>query len=416
MSTRRVVRVAAVFVGAVMFTLVLWAFVPMLWGWRPYVVTSGSMAPAVSVGDLILVDPARTSVPRIGDVITYHRPGSPRVTHRVVGRDADGAYRTKGDANAQADLQPVSPELVLGRVRIVVPMLGGPGLKLREHPAAAALLAGLIGVGWVALRRRRGTGAVGVVMVMLAVTAFSGGIAANQAGAVFVTETTSNMSAATRPQFYPLAILAAGPVSYWRLGETSGTNRADEMNVAPLTCSGAAGGLAGALSKDSNAATRLPTQSGYCRAASGSFLSMTGSFTIIVWERAIIWPQTSFGRLVAKYDSVAGKLNYLLAWDVLGTSMRAIIDTGSGRYTAIKSMQNDTNWHQIVMTWDGTNIRQYVDGGTAGGGPAPGTPLTTTTPTMLGYTAQSAVGDLDEVAIFARAIGAPEIATLYSLA
>jgi signal peptidase len=408
------VRAVAVFVGTATLTLALWAFVPMLWGWQPLVVTSGSMAPGIRPGDLVLIDPAPQARPRTGDVVTYRRPGASPVTHRVVGRDAAGDYRTKGDANVQADPQPVPPERVLGRVRVLVPLLGLPGLRLRQHPAVGLTLAGLVGAGWVARSSRRRQAAVAIV-VLFAATA-SGGPAGGQTGAAFTGGTTSGASAATRSKFYPLAVVAAGPVSYWRLGDSGGASRADTMGVAPLTCSGAAAGAAGALSRDADAATRLPAATAYCQAASGSLLSMTGSFTIIAWERATIWPETFHGRIVAKYGGT-GQLNYMLAWDFAGTSLRALVDTSSGRYSAIKSKTADTNWHQVAMTWDGGALRLFLDGISVDGVLAPGTLSTTTVATTIGYTdSDSMVGDVDEVAIFARALGAPEIASLYALA
>ncbi|HVQ95256.1 MAG TPA: signal peptidase I [Mycobacteriales bacterium] len=408
------VRAVAVFVGTATLTLVLWAFVPMLWGWQPLVVTSGSMAPGIRPGDLVLIDPAPPARPGTGDIVTYRRPGASPVTHRVVGRDAAGNYRTKGDANIQADPQLIPPDRVLGRARVLVPLLGLPGLRLRAHPAVGMTLAGLVGAGAVARSSRRRQTVVAVI-VLLAATA-SSGPASGRTGAAFTGGTTGDASAATRSKFYPLAIVAAGPVSYWRLGDSGGAGRADTMGVAPLTCSGAAAAPVGALSRDADAATRLPAATARCQAASGSLVSMTGSFTVIAWERATIWPETFHGRIVAKYGGT-GQLNYMLAWDYAGTSLRALVDTSNGRYTAIRAKTADTNWHQVAMTWDGSALRLFLDGISVDGVLAPGTLSTTAAPTTIGYIdSDSMVGDVDEVAIFARAMDAAEIASLYALA
>ncbi|WP_440899357.1 signal peptidase I, partial [Actinosynnema sp.] len=118
---RLVARCALAFTGAVSLTLALCAFTPVLWGWRPVVVTSGSMGPLVRPGDVVLLDPAPDREPLVGDVVVYSRSGAPSVMHRVVGRDDDGRYRTRGDANPTPDAAPVAPEDVLGRVRGLVP-------------------------------------------------------------------------------------------------------------------------------------------------------------------------------------------------------------------------------------------------------------------------------------------------------
>lgn len=415
MTFRRTLGAASgSFAAAVVAVLVVWTFAPMLWGWQPFVVRSDSMAPSVRRGDVVLVDPAAR--PRRGDVLTYRRPGSGPVTHRLVGGDAAGGYLTKGDANRQADPQPVAPDAVVGRVRVLVPLLGWPGLTLRAVPVAVVFLAG---VGWltvVVVRRRRRAGVRACVAGLAAVTSLSGSVVA-PTYAAFAGTTSTAMTAATRSRFYPQAVLAAGPVSYWRLGEAGSGTRADQTGVAPLTCTGAGGGHAGAIAKDATTATRLPVVAARCQAPNGPALTMTTPFTVIAWERSISWPQTPNGRVVAKYGGSTGTLNYMLAWDGAGTSMRALVDTNTGRYTAIKSMANNTAWHMIAMIWDATNLRLYVDGVPVAGLAAPGTPVTTSTAMTLGYLASdSMVGDVDEVAVFARALSAAEIADLYALA
>jgi signal peptidase I len=409
-------RAFGAFVGAVVVVLVVWTFAPLLWGWKPFVVTSDSMAPAARRGDVILVDPTPTRALRPGDVVTYRHPGTAPVTHRLVGGDAGAGYLTKGDANLQTDPQPVASGSVLGRVRVLVPLLGWPGLTLRAIPVAVVFLAGLGWVCVVVVRHRRRSGVRACVAVLAAVTSLSGSVVA-PTYAAFAGTTSTAVTAATRSRFYPQAVLAAGPAAYWRLGESGGTSRADQMGANPLTCNGATGGSTGAIVKDTNTATRLPVNTARCAVAGGSALSMTSSFTVVAWERSIIWPQTTNGRIVTKYGGGNNTLNYMIAWDSAGTAMRALIDTTSGRYTAIKAMTNNTNWHMIVMVWDTVNLRLYIDGVSADGLAAPGTPVTTSTAASIGYfTSDSMIGDIDEVAIFARALSASEISDLYTLA
>ena len=87
-----------------------------------FVVLSGSMEPALSPGDVVIVD---ASVPvRVGDVITYRTGGdSVPTTHRVVG-ERDGGYETKGDANENVDAGLVGPEAIVGQTVLVIPVIG----------------------------------------------------------------------------------------------------------------------------------------------------------------------------------------------------------------------------------------------------------------------------------------------------
>lgn len=88
-------------------------------------VASGSMAPAIRAGDLIVDAPvtlANASDLRAGQVISFR--AAPRsqtiITHRIIAkRDRKGVvyYRTKGDANGAADASAVPAGRVLGVVQ-----------------------------------------------------------------------------------------------------------------------------------------------------------------------------------------------------------------------------------------------------------------------------------------------------------
>lgn len=87
-----------------------------------FVVLSGSMEPALSPGDVVIVD--ASGPVGVDDVITYRTAGdSVPTTHRVVGA-VDGGYETKGDANENADAGVVAPEAVIGQVILTIPLVG----------------------------------------------------------------------------------------------------------------------------------------------------------------------------------------------------------------------------------------------------------------------------------------------------
>jgi signal peptidase len=85
-----------------------------------FVVLSGSMEPAISPGDVVIVASGPVAV---GDVITYRTGNEVPTTHRIV-EEVDGAYRTKGDANENADAGLVDPSQILGSVVVVIPLIG----------------------------------------------------------------------------------------------------------------------------------------------------------------------------------------------------------------------------------------------------------------------------------------------------
>jgi signal peptidase len=110
---------------------------PLLGMYRTVTVLSGSMRPAFSPGDMIVVSPEPMSSLQVGDVITYSTPaaGHPVETHRVVSiqnTGGDPIVQTKGDANNTVD--PWRAQLhgaTVWRYRFRLPAFGYPLLWLR---------------------------------------------------------------------------------------------------------------------------------------------------------------------------------------------------------------------------------------------------------------------------------------------
>jgi signal peptidase I len=104
-----------------------------LLGWHPVVITGGSMAPQIQLGDVVMLADARGEV-EAGLVITYPDPVRPGalVTHRIDRVLEDGTYRTRGDANRVPDPASVDPSEVLGVGRLLVPAIGLPAAWLQR--------------------------------------------------------------------------------------------------------------------------------------------------------------------------------------------------------------------------------------------------------------------------------------------
>lgn len=123
--------------GTFLLLLVIAACIPFtlprLLGYRVYAVISGSMEPAISVGDLVYVRQTEPEDVEKNDVIAFcaAEASGAIILHRVVeNRTVDGSFITKGDANAQPDLSPVSYDRLLGVTERAVPYLGQLGLIL----------------------------------------------------------------------------------------------------------------------------------------------------------------------------------------------------------------------------------------------------------------------------------------------
>jgi signal peptidase len=112
--------------------LLLWVVATMLvFGWTANVTSSGSMAPAVRAGDVILTSPPGDEPLGVGSVIAYRAEGS-TITHRITAIEDDGSYRTRGDANADEDPVAVRPDQIVGAGRLLVPIIGLPAHWFRS--------------------------------------------------------------------------------------------------------------------------------------------------------------------------------------------------------------------------------------------------------------------------------------------
>ena len=82
-------------------------------------VVTGSMEPSIHVDDYIIVEKTDTDKLMDGDIISFYSEQSDirglLVTHRIVGKNADGSYITKGDANPVSDTVSVPQDKIVGK-------------------------------------------------------------------------------------------------------------------------------------------------------------------------------------------------------------------------------------------------------------------------------------------------------------
>lgn len=118
-----------------------------LGGLSTFLITGGSMEPAIPVGSMVFVQPVAPDALRAQDVVTYTLDGRTR-THRIVEVNPDGSFTTRGDANQVNDPEHVTFAGRAGLVRAHVPWLGYFMNSWRQN----ALYAGIaLGAACVAL-------------------------------------------------------------------------------------------------------------------------------------------------------------------------------------------------------------------------------------------------------------------------
>jgi len=93
------------------------------------VVLTGSMAPAIESGDIVILIPTKHKEPKINDVVAYtgKRFDGSSVgvfTHRIIDGDATTGFIVKGDANPSPDVQKPTLADVSGIVVFTIPFIG----------------------------------------------------------------------------------------------------------------------------------------------------------------------------------------------------------------------------------------------------------------------------------------------------
>lgn len=147
---------ALALVGAACLALTAAAFVL---GTRPLIVRTGSMAPELPVGTVALVREVPATRASVGDVVAVRRADGVRIMHRVRrAQPAGGDAMTlvlRGDRNRASD-PPVTVRTI-ERPLLVVPAAGQPLTWLRGRWAQywLGVATGVLGLAWVAIRRRR---------------------------------------------------------------------------------------------------------------------------------------------------------------------------------------------------------------------------------------------------------------------
>lgn len=140
--------------GAALLLVGVAAVLPALTGGMALTVMTGSMAPSLPPGHILVYHPVQADALKVGDVIAYQPDdnitGGVPITHRVIEVRHAGGYAAEvivqGDANPVPD-KPVRPEQIIGKMDYFIPFAGT--LRLLAFHAGVASLPSFLAAGLV---------------------------------------------------------------------------------------------------------------------------------------------------------------------------------------------------------------------------------------------------------------------------
>lgn len=93
------------------------------------IVLTGSMAPVIHTGDVIITTSTSHKAPKKGDIIAYtarrfNGAAVATISHRIIGGDATKGFIVKGDHNPAPDVQHPALSDISGVVILIIPFIG----------------------------------------------------------------------------------------------------------------------------------------------------------------------------------------------------------------------------------------------------------------------------------------------------
>lgn len=226
----------------------------------------------------------------------------------------------------------------------------------------------------------------------------------------------SSFAAANTFPTYPQAVLADGPVAYYRGDDAAGSVTAADSSgggntgvyVSPTTGFQAPGGPASA----GGTALRFPA-AGSATVSANTALSSPDTFTTEVWFTAT---GSAGQRLTQFADSASGTVN---------TTDRMVSMNGAGRLSfavagttiSAPAAYNDGAWHLVTSSLGAAGMKLYVDGAlvASNAGVTAGLSIPTGYWRLGGQSGQWFTGVLDEAAVFGAQLSDAQIATHWSV-
>ncbi|MFZ0034624.1 MAG: LamG-like jellyroll fold domain-containing protein [Sedimentisphaerales bacterium] len=203
-----------------------------------------------------------------------------------------------------------------------------------------------------------------------------------------------------------------GLVGWWKLNETSGTTAADSsgsgnngtlVNMTPAT-DWVTGMIGGGLDMDG--------VDDYVNCGNGASLNITAKITLAAWVKTRDTGDGQFNPYIAKGDygyELRNNTNTEMAFSIRGSD-------GAWHLTYSATSGFNNVWHHVAGTYDGSNLRLYIDGVLKFTLAYVGSIATNTYPVNIGRNSEQTTrlynGVIDDARIYNRALSTAEIAQL----
>jgi hypothetical protein len=238
--------------------------------------------------------------------------------------------------------------------------------------------------------------------------------ATNGVGDSAYSNTASATTGATSPPptttSYSSAVVADGPVSYWRLGETAGTTAADVrgVNTGSYVNAPTLGQPSLLASDTANTSVRLDGVNDNVSVASSASLSMTSALSLEAWIKPSAIPAAGgWASVVTKAESYSLQFNGpRLELTIIQSGTRQRLQAPAGAVVA------GSTYH-VVATYDGSMQRLYLNGALVASAALSGGVSATSNPLRIGSwdgAGELFNGVVDEVAVYDKALSATQVA------
>ena len=124
--------------------------IPGIFGYKPFVVLSGSMQSQINVGDLVFVKEVDINSLKINDVIAFRDKQGFVTTHRIkeiVPQNNDICFKTKGDSNNVSDTDLACSASIEGKYVSKVAKLGNLILFIQQPFGFGVMILSILLVG-----------------------------------------------------------------------------------------------------------------------------------------------------------------------------------------------------------------------------------------------------------------------------
>jgi signal peptidase I len=143
-------RIFKIFSSIVIAAIVLYVAIaaPIVLGYRPVVVLSGSMEPTYPVGSVIYYHKCSFDELSAGDAITFQAEGA-LVTHRInTVNEISRTVVTQGDNNLSEDPVPVEENEIIGKATKFAIPYAGYFVNYGKKPISIAVMAAILFINY----------------------------------------------------------------------------------------------------------------------------------------------------------------------------------------------------------------------------------------------------------------------------